>query len=78
MAQYKFDLMTLNLTTIQNIIRGHQQALTDLHGKLLQSCNKALKEAIETRQQAMGKRHEIYLKHQLNTFFDEASVTLNK
>jgi hypothetical protein len=72
-TQYKFDLMTLNLNTLQNIIRGHQQILIDLQEKLLKSnCNRSLKQAIENRQEAMRKRHEIYLKHKLNTFFDEA------
>jgi hypothetical protein len=33
-----------------------------------------MKEAIENRQQAMRKRHEIYLKHKLSTFFDEAPM----
>jgi len=77
-AQYKFDLMTINLDTIQNIRRGHEQLLIDLQEKLLQSCNESLKQAIENRQQAMRKRHEIYLKHKLDTFFDEAPATLNE
>ncbi|CAF4053490.1 unnamed protein product, partial [Adineta steineri] len=64
-TQYKFDLMTLNLTTFQNIIYGHQQILIDLQEKLLKSCNESLKQAIENRQEAMKKRHEIYLKHKL-------------
>jgi hypothetical protein len=36
-----------------------------------------LKQAIENRQQAMRKRHEIYLKHKLNTFFDEVPTALS-
>ncbi|CAF1385241.1 unnamed protein product [Adineta steineri] len=74
-TQYKFDLMTLNLNTFQNIIYGHQQILIGLEEELLKSCNEALKQAIENRQEAMKKRDEIYLKHKLNTFFDEAPAT---
>jgi hypothetical protein len=70
--------MTLDLNTLQNITRGHQQTLIDLHEKLLQSnCNQSLKQAIKNRQEAMQKRHEIYLKHKLNTFFDEAPTTIS-
>ncbi|CAF3940428.1 unnamed protein product [Adineta steineri] len=74
-TQYKFDLMTLNLTTFQTIIYGHEQILIGLQEKLLKSCIESLKQAIENRQEAMKKRHEIYLKHKLNTFFDEALAT---
>ncbi|CAF4666588.1 unnamed protein product [Rotaria sp. Silwood2] len=38
-TQYKFDLMALNLDTIQNIKRGYQQLLTDLQNKLSTCCN---------------------------------------
>jgi hypothetical protein len=49
-TQYKFDLMTLDLNTLQDITRGHQQTLVDLHEKLLQSnCNQSLKQAIKNR-----------------------------
>ena len=74
-TQYKFDLMTLNLNTFQNIIYGHQQILIGLQEELLKSCNQSLKQAIENRQEAMKKCHEIYLKHKLITFFDEAPAT---
>ncbi|CAF1246236.1 unnamed protein product [Rotaria sp. Silwood1] len=77
-TQYKFDLMTLNLDTIQNIIRGHQQLLTDYQNKLSKCCDEILFQAIENRRQAMGKRHELYIKHKLNTFFDEAPATINE
>jgi hypothetical protein len=42
--------MTLNVDTIQNIIRGQQQTLTNSQEKLLQSCNKSLKDAIKNIQ----------------------------
>jgi hypothetical protein len=78
-TQYKFDLMILNLDTIQNIASGHQQLLTNLQEKLLQSnWIDSLKQIVINRQEAMRKRHEIYLKHKLNTFFDEAPAASNK
>ncbi|CAF4710848.1 unnamed protein product [Rotaria sp. Silwood2] len=48
-TQYKFDLMTLNLDTLQNVIRGHQQILNDLQQKLLQYCHELMIQAIENR-----------------------------
>ena len=74
-TQYKFDLLTLNLHIIQNIRRGHQRLLLDLQEKLLQTdWTEAGKQAIVNRQQAKMKRHELYLKHKLNSFFDEAPM----
>ncbi|CAF1153797.1 unnamed protein product [Rotaria sordida] len=53
-TQYKFDLMTINLDTLQNIRHGHQQVLVDLHTKLSRSIwSDLLKRAIENRQQAI-------------------------
>jgi len=77
LIQYKFDLLCLNLDIIDNIRRGHEQVLVDLKEKLLQSCNKLLIQAIEKRQEAMRKRQETYLKHKLNTFFDEAPMAIS-
>ncbi|CAF4695052.1 unnamed protein product, partial [Rotaria sp. Silwood2] len=77
-TQYKFDLMTLNLDTLQNVIRGHQQILNDLQQKLLQYCHELMIQAIENRRKATHKRHETYLKHKLYTFFDEAPATSNE
>jgi len=75
-TQYKFDLMCLNLGTIEDIQRGHQQSLHDLQDKLLQlDCTDTLKQAITNRQETMYKRHEVYLKHKLNTFFDQAPMS---
>ncbi|CAF3912322.1 unnamed protein product [Rotaria sp. Silwood1] len=76
-TQYKFDFMTLTLDTIQNVIRGHQQQLVKLQNKLPQCCNQMLIEAIENRRQAMEKRHELYLKHKLHSFFDEAPTAVS-
>ena len=72
-TQCKFDLMSLDINTLQHIRRGYHQTLTDLEEKLSHSnCNESLKDTIEKRQETMRKRHEVYLKHRLNTFFDEA------
>jgi hypothetical protein len=63
----------INLDTIRNIQHGHQELLMSLQQKLSQSnWNESITKAIGNRQQAMVERHEIYLKHKLNTFFDEA------
>ena len=78
-TQYKYDLMTFNLDTIQSIMRGHQEILNDLQDKLLQlSCDDQIIQTIENRQQTMRECHEIYLQHKLNTFFDEAPTTFNE
>ncbi len=86
-TQYKFDLMSLNLDIIQNLKRGYEQKLVELQNQISQHShentksnnNETLEETIRNRQELMRKRHDIYLKHKLNTFFDEAPmVTLNK
>ena len=78
-TQYKFDLMSLNLDIIETIKRGHQQSLIDLQDKLKQSdCNETFKQAIKNRQKAMQERHDTYLNHKLNTFFDEAPTASNE
>ena len=77
--QYKYDLMTLNLDTIQSIMRGHQTILNDLQDKLSQlSCDDQIIQTIQNRQQTIRERHEIYLQRKLNTFFDEAPTTFNE
>ena len=77
-TQYKFDLMSINLNTIENIKRGYQRSLVNLQDKLIESdCNETLKQAIENRQQTMRKRHETYLKHKMNTFFDQAPTAVS-
>jgi hypothetical protein len=70
--------MSININAIESIKRGRQQSLIHLQDKLLQSdCNETLKQAIENRQEAMRERHETYLKHKLNTFFDEAPTAVS-
>ena len=75
-TQYKYDIMTLNLDTIQSIVRDYREILNDLQGKLSQlSCDDQI---IENRQQTMRERHEIYLQHKLNSFFDEVPTTFTE
>ena len=77
-TQYKFDLMSLNLNTLENIRRGHQQKRIDLEGKISQCCNDLAIQALKNRQQTMEKRHKKFLQYTLNTFFDEAPATSNE
>ena len=72
-TQYKFDLMTINLNALQTIRHGEQQLIADLRQRLAQSsADDAVKLAIEERIQTMVQRHDAYLRHKLQTFFDDA------
>ena len=78
LTQYKFDLIAINLDTIQNIRDAHQKLLLDLQKNLSQSdWTHSMTQAIENRQQAMIECQALYLQHKLNTFFDKAP-TANK
>ena len=77
-TQYKFDLMSLNLNTLENIRRGHQQKGIDLEGKISQCCDDSVIQALKNRQQTMEKCHKKFLQYTLNTFFDEAPATSNE
>ncbi|CAF3969226.1 unnamed protein product [Rotaria sordida] len=78
-TQYKFDLISLNLNTMENIRRGHQQLLIDFEEKILQTCPNSLRQAIKQRRETMNYRHEKFLEHKLSNFFDEApTTTLNQ
>ena len=74
-TQYKFDMMCLNLQIIQAIRRGHQTLLSALLKELSESqWPESVKQQIIDRQNKMVERHELYLAHRLNTFFDEAPM----
>ena len=77
-TQYKFNLMSLNLDTLETIRRGHRELLVKLQEKIAQLCNDTLQQAIRDRQQAMEQRHSKFLDHKLNTFFDEAPAASNE
>ena len=66
-TQYKLDLMSLNLNTLENIRRGHQQKRIDLEGKISQCCNDSLEQAIKIRRETMEKRPTKFLQYTLNT-----------
>ncbi|CAF1548524.1 unnamed protein product, partial [Adineta ricciae] len=66
-TQYKFDLIALNLDTLENIRRGHEQSISDLEEKLAQVCPPLLRQAIADRQQIMIKRHQKLLEHKLKS-----------
>lgn len=76
-TQYKFDLMALNIDTLQHIIRRYQQSLKELHVQLYETCNQSLIEAVENRLQAMRERHHVYLNYKLQTFFDDAPMAIH-
>ncbi len=78
-TQYKVDLMSIYLNTLEEVRRGHQQTMINLEEKISQCCHNTLKEAIHHRRQTMKKRHEKFLEHTLKTFFDEApTMTINE
>jgi hypothetical protein len=68
--------MSLNLNTLENIRRGHQQTLINLEEKISQCCNDSFKQAIHDRSQTMKQRHERFLEHTMKTFFDEAQTAI--
>jgi hypothetical protein len=72
-TQYKFELVNIELNALQAIRHNEQRLLADLRSKLAQStaCD-AAERIIEERVQAMHERHNVYLKHTLQTFFDNA------
>ena len=73
-SQFKFNLMSLNLDTMELIRRGHRDLLVELQEKISQSCNDALQQAIRTHQQTMEKRHMKFLEHTLSNFFNETQT----
>jgi hypothetical protein len=75
-TQYKFDLVAVNIATLEDCVRAHAQVAIDAKNELLlldrdkpQSSTQDLIQAIETRQDNMKQRAEELLHHQLQTFF---------
>ena len=76
-TQYKFDLMTINLETINAIRQEHETLLDDLQKQLEQpSWNEKMKQLVEQRRQIMIQRYELNLQQKLKTFFDEAPMVI--
>ena len=83
-TQYKFDLVTLNIATLEDSVRAHAQVAIDAKNELLlldgdqpQSSTHELIQAIEARQDNMKQRAEELLNHQLQTFFDQAPTEMD-
>jgi hypothetical protein len=77
-AQYKFELMSMDLNTKEDIRRGHQRQATVLKDTISQCCSTPLQQAIESRQHTMRQCHERRLKYKLMTFFDEAPTIIHQ
>ena len=83
-TQYKFDLVALNIATLEDSARAHAQVVIDAKNQLLlldgdppPSSIQELIQAIELRQENMKQRAEELLKHQLQTFFEQAPMEVN-
>jgi hypothetical protein len=83
-TQYKFDLVALNIATLEDSIRAHAQVGIDAKNELLlldgdqpQFSTHELIQAIETRQDNMKQRAEVLLNHQLQTFFEQAPTEMD-
>ena len=83
-TQYKFDLVALNIATLEDTVRAHVQVTINAKNELLlldgdksQSSTQDLIQAIETRQHNMKQRAEELLNHQLHTFFDQAPTEVH-
>ena len=83
-TQYKFDLVALNIATLEDSARAHAQVTIDAKNELLlldqdksQSSAQDLIQAIETRQHNMEQRAEELLNHQVQTFFEQAPTEMD-
>ena len=74
-TQYKFDLMKMDLETIQMTQRDQRSLLVTLQNELLETMpTETLQQLIVNRRENIIQRHEIQLRHKLKTFFDEAPM----
>ena len=82
-AQFKFDLMTLTITTAEETVRSHIQVLANEKKKLIDSAQGQIPlpqtlvqilNIITTRQTNMIQRRQLILKQKLS-FFDDAPTT---
>ena len=83
-TQYKFDLVALNIATLEDSSRAHAQVVIGAKNQLLlldgdppPSSIQELIQAIELRQENMKQRAEELLKRQLQTFFEQAPMEVN-
>ncbi|CAF2168445.1 unnamed protein product, partial [Rotaria magnacalcarata] len=84
-AQFKYDIMTLEMTTVEEIIRSHVNIIADEKRKLIDSAGgqvpipKSLVQvmnAIAARQSNMVQRSQCILKKKISVF-DDAPMTIN-
>ena len=83
-TQYKFDLVALNIATLEGSARAHAQVAIDAKNQLLlldgdppPSSSRQWIQAIEIRQENMKQRAAELLNHQLQTFFDQAPTEVD-
>ncbi|CAF5167749.1 unnamed protein product, partial [Rotaria magnacalcarata] len=83
-AQFKYDIMTLEMTTVEEIIRSHVNIIADEKKKLIASAGgqvpvpKSLVQimnAIAARQSNMAQRSQCILKKKLSVFDDAPMAT---
>jgi hypothetical protein len=82
-AQFKYDMMVLAITTAQETVRSHTKIITEEKQKLIDTVHGQtplpkslvqLMNIIASRQTNMVQRSQIILKHKLS-FFDDAPTT---
>ena len=83
-TQYKFDLVALNIATLQDSARAHAQVAIDAKNKLLLLDGdpppfsiQELLQVIEIRRDNMKQRAAELLNHQLQTFFEQAPMEVD-
>ena len=84
-TQYKFDLVALNIASLEDSARAHAQVAIDAKNELLllldrdkpQSPTEDLILTIETREDNMKQRAGELLNHQLQTFFEQAPTEVD-
>ena len=78
-TQYKFDLMAINLETIQMTQRDQREVLVALQNELRETMpTETLQQVIANRRENMIQRHALQLQYKLQTFFDEAPMASEK
>jgi hypothetical protein len=84
-AQFKYDMMTLMITTAEETVRSHIGMIAELKKKLVDTANGQvpmpqslvqLLNAISARQSNTSQRSQAILKHKLS-FFDDAPTVNN-
>lgn len=83
-TQYKFDLVALNIATLEDSVRAHAQVAIDAKNAwVLLDRDKPpvsehdLLQAIEARQHHMKQRADELLNYQLQTFFEQAPTDMD-